>query len=821
MSGTVTRLGPDIRHLTDGWTLYLTTAGEWENPEGIPVGHSAIPATVPGTVADALERAGQFDRTKPLDLDQTDAWYFCKLKEPAGAATLQFEGLATLADIFLNNQLILSTDSMFLRYDVDVELTGSDQLAICFRGLGPRLSKKQPRARWRPQMIVPASIRAVRTSLLGRMPGWCPEIHGVGPYRPITLLLKAHSRWHDHQIVSFLDEDGTGHASVTLRSTHSLRGHVISCSGVSSSLQETEAGVWTASLSLPDIEKWWPRTHGTPVLHSIFVAAPGEDPVQIGRTGFRRVEIDRGTDGQDFSIRINGIPVFCRGAVWTNADIVRLPGARLDYEPFLKLAAEAGFNMIRIGGTMTYETAEFFALCDELGLMVWQDAMLANFDYPVAESAFLEQVQAEIRQLLTKTAASPSFVVFCGGSEMYQQAAMLGLPESMWAGPLTEQVLPTLIANERPDIGYVPNSPSGGAMPFSSDAGVTHYYGVGAYCRPLDDARRANVRFSAESLAFANIPEQETLDHYLPVQPVHDPRWKARVPRDRGASWDFEDVRDHYLTLLYGFDASKLRREDPALYMQLSRAVTGEVLEATYAEWRRVGSSCHGALVFTLQDLLPGAGWGVIDSTGLPKSVWHAMRRGFRPLQVVLTDEGTNGLDVHVLNEKPEANNVTLELMCLRDGRVPVVQAQKAISLSGHSEIKFAATELFGAFFDTTYAFRFGPPSHSVTVATLKDSDGRDMASAFHFPQGRSAAIGNPHLQCELNQDDSGYFLTIQSDQCAQSVNITCQGFLASDNWFHLAPNCAKIVRLKSIDNQSVKPIGEVHWLGNKASIRF
>ena len=710
---------------------------------------------------------------------------------------------------------------MFLRYDVDVELNGSDELAICFRALGPRLAKKQPRARWRPQMIVPSSVRTVRTSLLGRMPGWCPEIHGVGPYRPISILRKSNSGWYDVNCKSSLDEDGTGHLLVKLRSEQSLEGTEISCAGVSALLQETTEGVWAASLSLPNIDRWWPRTHGTPVLHSIFVNAPGNEPVQIGRTGFRSVDIDRGTDGEDFSVRINGVSIFCRGAVWTNADIVRLPGTRSDYEPFLKPAADAGFNMIRIGGTMTYESSDFFALCDELGLMVWQDAMLANFDYPVADNALVEQIQTEIRLLLTKTAASPSFVVFCGGSEMYQQAAMLGLPKSMWAGPITEEILPELVAAERPDIGYVANSPSGGAMPFSPNAGVTHYYGVGAYCRPLDDARRANVRFSAESLAFAHIPEQETLDQHLPVQPVHDPRWKARVPRDRGASWDFEDVRDHYLTLLYGYDAGKLRREDPGLYLQLSRAVTAEVLEATYAEWRRVGSSCHGALVFTLQDLLPGAGWGVIDSTGLPKSGWHAMRRAFRPLQVVLTDEGTNGLDVHVLNEKPEAMDVTLELVCLRDGQVPVVQAQKALSLDGRTGMKFAATDLFGAFFDTTYAFRFGPPSHSVTVATLKDTAGHEIASAFHFPLGRTAAIGNPHLQCQLSQDEAGHYLTIQADQCAQSVNINCLGFLPSDNWFHIAPNRVKIVRLQPVDTSEASPSGEIHWLGNKNPIRF
>src|SRR5262249_22082874 len=149
------------------------------------------------------------------------------------------------------------------------------------------------------------------------------------------------------------------------------------------------------------------------------------------------------------------------------------------------------------------------------------------------------------------------------------------------------------------DVPYVPNSPYGGAMPFLPNAGVTHYYGVGAYCRPLEDARRADVRFSAESLAFAHVPQQKVVHRRLPVPAVHSPLWKERTPRDRGASWDFDDIRDHYLEVLYGINPARLRREEPERYLDLSRAVSGEVIEATFAEWRRKGSGCNGALVWT------------------------------------------------------------------------------------------------------------------------------------------------------------------------------------------------------------------------------
>jgi beta-mannosidase len=813
--------GQGLKSLCDNWTLQLTPLNAWNVPSDRTSDVPSVAAPVPGTVAEALEKAGLFERSAILDLDDTDAWYFCRLEEPAGAATLCFEGLATLAEFYLNNDLLLTSETMFVSHMIDVNLTGSDDLAICFRGLGPRLRQKPPRARWRPQMIVPASLRTIRTTMLGRMPGWCPTIHAAGPYRPITLLRKSSASFYDVSIRAQLDDDGTGRLAVSLRSDQVLAGQMIRCAGTSVALQAVEPGRYSATLLLKDIAPWWPRTHGTPNVHDVFIETPSGETLRLGRTGFRRIEIDRGVDGDDFSLKINGVPVFCRGAVWTNADIVRLPGARADYEPWLKLAAAANFNMIRIGGTMTYETADFFALCDELGIMVWQDAMLANFDYPVGDDAFVMQVSAEIRDFLTRTAASPSLAVFCGGSEMYQQAAMLGLPLGSWEGPLTEQILPEIVRDMRPDVAYVVNSPSGGPMPFTPNSGVTHYYGVGAYRRPLEDARRANVRFSAESLAFAHVPEAVTLDHHLPVTPVLDPRWKARVPRDQGADWDFEDVRDYYLALLYECDPVLLRQDDPAHYLRLSQAVTGEVIEATFAEWRRAGSTCHGALIFTLQDLLPGPGWGLVDSTGLPKPVWHAVRRAFRPVQIVLSDEGTNGLDLHLINDTALPVDVSLDLTCLRDGKTPVVRGSKDLTLLSRSATKLAATDLFGAFFDTTYAFRFGPPSHSVTVATLKDRAGQCLGQAVHFPLGRKQAIGNPQVDAELTSDASGPCLLLRTDSVAQFVSITCPYFLASDNWFHLVPGSATEIRLQPLTNSDLVPTGTITWLGAKAPLQF
>ncbi|HEV2506144.1 MAG TPA: glycoside hydrolase family 2 protein [Mesorhizobium sp.] len=800
--------------------MVLTSAGAWDRPPLDTEPLQAVKAPVPGTVAGALERAGQFDRTAPRSLNTSDAWYFLDhVEEPPGPAMLHFDGLATVAEIYWNGDLVLTSGSMFIGHELAVTLTGKDRLAVCFRALAPHLDKRGPRARWRPQMITPPGLRLVRTTVLGYMPGWCPEIHATGPYRPIRLTRPGNGEPQDVHVAATLDEDGTGQLKVSFKTT-GLKGSVrLICAG-----NEVElfgrGGYFEGRLSIPDVAVWWPRTHGAPVLHDVEILAGGERRT-IGRTGFRRIAVDRGSDGRDFVLLVNGVRVFCRGAAWTSADIVDLPGERDRYAPLLGLAADANMNMIRIGGTMLYETSEFFALCDELGIMVWQDFMFANFDYPIGDADFVMSVRVEAEQFLRGISSSPSLAVLCGGSEMAQQAAMLGLPPASWSGPLTDELLPGIAAAIRPDVPYVPNSPSGGAMPFSPHEGVTHYYGVGAYCRPLEDARRAGVRFAAESLAFANVPEQGLLDSALPAPAVHDPRWKARVPRDRGASWDFEDIREHYLALLYGVEPIRLRREDPVRYLDLSRAVTGEVMEATFAEWRRPGSSCNGALVWTFQDLLPGAGWGVMDATGMPKAAWYALKRAFRPAQIMLTDEGTNGIDVHVVNDGSTDREFIVEIACLRDGMQPVVRGTQTIMIPARRGITLPATDLFGAFFDAAYAFRFGPPAHNVTVARLKEGGSqRLVAEAFHFPLGRAEALTDAALTAVLSEEQGRWLLTLSTDRLAQSAHIDVPGFRPSDNWFHLAPGEAKTVRLVALGSVE-KPTGGVSALNSRATVRF
>lgn len=796
-----------------GWSLRTTSPGAVAEPGALPA-EGWITASVPGTVAGALLAANS--GADLADLDARDHWYRARLTA-SFAGRLVFEGLATLCEIWLEGAKRAESRSMFTPSEIEVDLPAGAEIALCFRALGPVLAAAPRRARWRPAMVQPNGLRWFRTSLLGAMPGWCPPVRPVGPYRPVWAITR---KGHALSSLDILHCDlrpgldgttGTLDIRLDLQPGITVSGPArVFCGESMGVLTPAGPQVLAGRITVPDVRPWFPHTHGEPARYPVVLELNGAR-LDLGKTGFRSIEVDRDADGKGFGLVINGVPVFCRGASWTNADVARLPGDRAAYEPWLRLARDAGMNMIRVSGVMTYESNAFFDLCDELGLMVWQDMMLANFDYPQGDAGFAAAIRQEAEALLGRTQAAPSLVVLSGGSEVFQQAAMLGAPPEAWSGPVFDEILPAVVEKLRPDIAYVPNSPSGGALPFVANEGVTHYYGVGAYMRDLDDARRANVRFATECLAFANVPEEISLGHGAPPAILHHPEWKRGVPRDAGASWDFDDVRDHYLERLYGVSALHLRRDDPERYFALSRAATAEVMEATFAEWRRPGSSTRGALVWFLGDLQPGAGWGVIASDGEPKSGWYALRRAFRPVQLTITDEGVNGLALHVLNERAAPLLAEVSLTAWREGATPVAGGKRMVEVAPRAGLTLSGFDLLGSFFDLTYAYRFGPPGHDVTSARLADvTTGAVLAEAFHFPLGRGQGRQRLGLEAELVQEGGGWYLAVSTGAFAQSVHVVDEAWRPADNWFHLAPGEGRRVALSPRGRTEAPPSGDV-----------
>jgi beta-mannosidase len=803
--------------LEDGWSFVIDESGAWTNPAAIPTDAAWRPARVPGTLAQALLEAGETLETLPA-LDSLDAWYATSFSLDA-PAELYLHGLASVADVFLNGALVLQSDNMFHAHKIAVEAPGRHRLHIAFRSVEREIAKKSGRARWRPRMIVPAGLRAIRTTALGRLPGFAPPTPPVGPWRGVELITSDPLRPTDMRIRASI-EDGVPTLRVALEWAQRPEGAArLACAGGEVDFTRVSDRRLEATLRLPDAPLWRPHTHGEPHLHAV-AARIGDHRLDLGRVGFRDIRVEHGADGHDFAVFVNGLPIFCRGACWTAADAASLRSRREECAPLLAAMRDAGMNMVRVPGVTLYESDDFYDLCDELGIMVWQDFAFANFDYPLQDDAFRASVEREATQFLQRVQRSPALSILCGGSEVYQQASMLGLAEAKWRSPLFDELLPRIAREQRPDVAYVENSPSGGALPFHSDSGVAHYYGVGAYRRPLSDARLANVRFASECLGFACVPEDASLARDFGAAPLSSPLYAARVPRDMGAMQTFGEVTEHYMRTLYGCDPDALRTNDPSLYLDIARAAVAEAMEATIGEWRRAGSTTHGALVWFLKDLWPSPGWGVIDAHGEPKSAYYALKRACRPVSLILTDEGVNGLFVHLRNDTPLRVAGALTLSCYRDGKVKVMQTSKQVAVEPHSVVAFRDVDFWGGFFDTTLAYGFGPPSHDLTHACFVADASGEAIDAFQFPLGRSATKATLGLRAEIVEDENGYALTLSTEAAAQSVKIAAEDFRPAENWLHLPPGATRRIRLLPRRAGAHRPHGFVVALNGEA-IRF
>ncbi|OBS54158.1 hypothetical protein A8B73_02060 [Methylosinus sp. 3S-1] len=799
--------------LEDGWSFAIDESGAWTDPAAIPPDALWRPARVPGTLAQALLEAGATLETLPA-LDKLDAWYATSFTIDA-PTELHLHGLASIADVFLNGALVLRSDNMFHMHEIAVASPGRYALHIAFRSVEREIATRSGRARWRPRMIVPAGLRAIRTTALGRLPGFAPPTPPVGPWRGVELIAPDPLRPTDTRMRASI-EDGVPTLRVALDFGQPPRGAArLACAGGEADFVRASDRRLEATLRLPEAPLWTPHTHGVPHLHAV-EARIGDRRLDLGRVGFRDIRVDRGADGRDFAVFVNDLPIFCRGACWTAADAASLTGRREDCAPLLVAMRDAGMNMVRVPGVTLYESDDFYDLCDELGIMVWQDFAFANFDYPIQDDAFRASVEREATQFLTRAQSSPALAILCGGSEVYQQASMLGLAEAKWRSPLFDELLPRLARELRPDVAYVENSPCGGALPFHSDSGVAHYYGVGAYRRALTDARRADVRFASECLGFSCVPEDASLARDFGAEPLSSPLYSTRIPRDMGALQTFGEVTEHYMRRLYDCDPDALRANDPALYLDIARAAVAEAMEAAIGEWRRAGSTTHGALVWFLKDLWPSPGWGVIDAHGEPKSAYHALKRAFRPLSLILTDEGVNGLVAHLRNDTPRRFAGAVTLSCYRDGRVKVMQATKPVAVEPHSVVTLRDVEFWGGFFDTTLAYGFGPPSHDVIHACFVADASGETIDAFQFPLGRSAAKATLGLRAELVADENGYDLALSTEAAAQSLKIAAEDFRPTENWLHLAPGATRRIRLLPRRADARRPKGSVSALNGE-----
>ena len=803
------------------WECGATKAGVASPADLDKLNVEWLSASVPGTVAGAMSAAGV---EAPADLDSCDWWFRCRFFGSSGGTwILELEGLATVADVWLNGEQVLHSENMFVAHAVEVAVLEADnELVLRFAALTPLLALRRPRPRWKTLMAEPQSLRWFRTTLLGRQPGWTVTPAPVGPWRAVKLRPSEPLRVVSRRVIATCD-GADGVVDVTLRlagapsparraGTAVLR--VGSVEGALTVRTEEGEVVVEGSLRVPGVEPWWPHTHGSQPRYPAVVEVGGV-PIDLGRVGFRTVELDR-SDGQ-FSFVVNGTRIFCRGACWWPVDPVGFAPTAEDVRHSLELVRAANMNMVRVPGGTVYEDDVFWDLCDELGVMVWQDCMLGYVD-PPDDEAFEAEIVSELQQVLGPLGGRPALVLLCGSQQIEEQAAFFGLARERWSFPILEDTIPAVASRLLPGVPYTTSSPTGGDLPFRADVGDCHYWGVGSLLRGVDDARRCGIRFMSEGLAFGIPPERRTVEEICggAARAGHDPTWKAAVHHDTGRSWDLEDVRDFYVGQLFEVDPHLLRYLDPERALDLGRAAVAELMAQVFTEWRRPGSSCSGGLVVALRDLVPGAGWGVVDALGEPKAPWFALRRALAPVAVLLTDEGLNGLRLNVVNDGAYdfCGRVRVELYTRGEHRTEEVERPVEVPAFGH--VVLETTAMFDGFRDLGYAYRYGPPAIDVVVAELLGTEDQVVSEVVHLPAGLARTVEpDVGLNATARQDEAGLWtLAVATRRLAQWVVVEVPGFRPEDSWFHLAPGHHRTVCLHTV-GESGPPRGQIRALNS------
>ena len=617
----------------------------------------------------------------------------------------------------------------------------------------------------------------------------------------------------------------------------------VSCEHEVTAADADGAGCVTLQLTVPRPELWWPHGMGRQTRYTVRVRAAGAE--HAATVGFRTLEAEpRDAEHRGLAIKINRIPLFVRGAVWTGADPCEVAASPVRVRTVLTRLRDAGTTMVRIPGTGCYESADFHRACDELGILVWQDVALGPLD-PPDDPTWRAGLRAEVRALAARLAAHPSTVVLSGGTEVIQAPVLAGRPAEQWTPPVLVRDIPAAVGEAVADVVVVPSSPCSDsdldaahnaheaarqrahrlwfssppavaapangtdrapAAPAASSSvrpacspvdaadGVSHYFGVGAYGRPIEDAVTRGVRFAAESLAFAVPPEPAVVRAQFgtdaPLDGIESAHaWRQGVAHDPGAGWTFEDTTQLYVHRLFldrdsdpdaglASPARPSPQSAPAEHgvrLELERAALAHVFQRTFAQWRASTSACRGALVLSAMSTAPGAGWGVLDVTGRPTAAWYGMRRACAPVALCFVPAGGDGLPLHVFNDAahPLTATVRLTVATVRGGcQAPL---EVPVEVPAHGEYTLRADLADGTFRDLDHAYGFGEREYEAVSAVLLDDAGRVLARDTHLSGGpRRDAPSDPGLAARWDPDENG----------AWSVVVTATGlarFVALD----------------------------------------
>lgn len=390
------------------------------------------------------------------------------------------------------------------------------------------------------------------------------------------------------------------------------------------------------TLRIQNPKIWWPRGYGEahryPLDIKLGYRGLTQDSIRLNM-GLRTVELVNEPDsiGTSFYFKINGKPVFAKGANYVPQDVFLTRVKDTDYRRLLMAAADANMNMLRVWGGGVYEQDIFYELCDSLGLMVWQDFMFAGTMYP-GSNDFYQNVQLEASQQVNRLRKHPSVVLWCGNNEIEVAWKNWGWQErygyteahqqQLWADyeRIFHQLLPEIVRENDPETPYVPSTPqSNWSKAENFNHGSMHYWGVWHGRDPISAFEQNVGRFMVE-YGMQSYPDIETLRPYIPDEKmfIGSPAFTARQKSYIGNA----ELRWHMESL----------GEKPASveeFIEASQRVQAHALTTAINAHMAVKEHCMGSLFWQLNDCWPGASWSVIDYHGRKKPAYQAVQKAF------------------------------------------------------------------------------------------------------------------------------------------------------------------------------------------------
>lgn len=641
-------------------TEQVNLGGAWRMREAdSQTWHSAhVPGSVyadlmaDGTMPDPFWRENELDAFERMKKDYVYQRTFTVTEAQLAHAHVELvcEGLDTLAHVSLNGREIAFADNMHITWvwDVKEQLhAGENTLEIRFDSPILYCAKKAEEAPgWESSDATPG-FRHLRKAHCMFGWDWGPRLPDAGIWRPIflrtwdtarlenALMLQAH---HDGVVDVTIRPEIAGESAWSAEIT-APDGEVII-------IPETTAAEQVITIEHPQL--WWPNGLGKQPLYRVTVRLATGD-TRTWRIGLRTMTVSREKDewGEEFCHVVNGVKVFAMGADYIPEDNILARVMPERTHRLLEDCKAANFNAIRVWGGGYYPDDAFYDICDELGLLVWQDLMYACAFYDLTPD-FERSIRVETHQNVARLRHHASLALICGNNEM--EMFMAGANSALinhrtWEFVPTyphhitdyvkmfEYILPAIVKETAPQTYWWPASPSSGGnfdAPNDENRGDNHYWDVWHGEKPFTEYRKFFFRYASE-FGFQSFPCLKSVEQFtLPDDRNIFSRVMERHQRNQAANGKILS----YLSQTFRYPNSF----DDLLYA--SQLMQAEAIRYGVEHWRRNRGRCMGAIIWQLNDIWPVASWASIDYYGRWKALHYAAKRFFAPVMISAEEEG-------------------------------------------------------------------------------------------------------------------------------------------------------------------------------------